>query len=181
LLSRALGFRVPPNMASDKQDATIPAVADAKPEARLAELKLELPSAPKAMGLYKPVMLAGNLAYASGHGPFRADGTLITGRVGADLDLEAGKAAARQTGLAILASLRAALGSLDRVRRVVKVLGMVNATAEFADHPKVINGCSEVLAEVFGPDLGVGARSAIGVHSLPGSIAVEIEAIFEID
>ncbi len=150
------------------------------PESRLAQLKLELPPAPKAMGVYKPVLVVGNMAYASGHGPLRSDGTLITGRVGADLDLAAGKEAARQTGLAILASLRSTLGTLDRVHRVVKVLGMVNATPDFADHPKVINGCSELFAEVFGPDLGVGARSAVGMGSLPSNIAVEIEAIFEV-
>jgi enamine deaminase RidA (YjgF/YER057c/UK114 family) len=149
-------------------------------EARLTQLKIELPPAPKAMGVYKPVLVSGNMAYASGHGPLKSDGSLITGRVGANLTLEQGKAAARQTGLAILASLRATLGSLDRVQRVVKVLGMVNSTLEFADHPKVINGCSELFAEVFGPDLGVGARSAVGMGSLPGNIAVEIEAIFEV-
>jgi enamine deaminase RidA (YjgF/YER057c/UK114 family) len=149
-------------------------------EARVAQLKLVLPPAPKAMGVYKPVMLSGHMAYISGHGPIKEDGSLITGRVGADLDLGAGKAAARQTGLAILASLRATLGSLDRVQRVVKVFGMVNSAAEFVDHPKVINGCSELFADVFGPDMGVGARSAVGVIALPSNIAVEIEAIFEI-
>lgn len=150
------------------------------PESRVSQLKLELPPAPKAMGVYKPVVIAGNMAYVSGHGPLKSDGTLMTGRVGADLDLAAGKAAARQTGLAILATLRAGLGSLDRVQRVIKVLGMVNSTADFADHPKVINGCSELFADVFGADTGVGARSAVGMGSLPGNIAVEIEAIFEL-
>lgn len=154
--------------------------APASPEARLRELNLPLPPAPKPMGVYRPVVTVGNLAYVSGHGPLRPDKSLITGRVGADLDLEAGKQAARQTGLAILASLREHLGSLDRVQRVVKVLGMVNSTAEFLDHPKVINGCSELFVEVFGPDRGVGARSAVGMGSLPGNIAVEIEAIFEL-
>lgn len=149
-------------------------------EARLAELTLELPPAPKPVGVYKPLVLAGQLAYVSGHGPLRPDKTLITGRVGADLDLAAGKAAARQVGLAILATLRAQLGSLDRVRRVIKVLGMVNSTSEFREHPAVINGCSELFADLWGPDHGVGARSAVGMGSLPGNIAVEIEAIFEI-
>lgn len=149
-------------------------------EQRLKELNLPLPPAPKPVGVYKPLVTVGNLAYASGHGPLRTDGTLITGRVGADMDLAAGKAAARQVGLAILATLRASLGSLDRVKRVIKVLGMVNSTADFADHPKVINGCSELFAEVFGPDDGVGARSAVGMGSLPGNIAVEVEAIFEL-
>ena len=149
-------------------------------ETRLAELKLELPPAPKPAGVYKPVVIAGNLAYVSGHGPLKQDKTLITGRVGADLDLQGGKLAARQVGLAILATLRAQLGNLDRVKRVIKVLGMVNATPDFHEHPAVINGCSELFAEVFGQENGVGARSAVGMGSLPGNMAVEIEAIFEV-
>lgn len=149
-------------------------------ESQLTQLKLELPPAPKPVGVYKPMVIAGSLAYISGHGPLRSDKSLITGRVGADLDLAAGKMAARQVGLTILATVRAGLGSLDRVRRVIKVLGMVNATADFCDHPAVINGCSELFAEVFGPEHGIGARSAVGMGSLPGNIAVEIEAIFEI-
>ena len=150
------------------------------PETRLAELKLELPPAPKPMAVYKTLVVCGNLAHVSGHGPLKPDRSFITGRVGADLDLEAGKAAARQTGLAILATLRGELGSLDRVKRVVKVLGMVNCTPEFRDHPQVINGCSELFRDVFGPENGVGARSAVGMGSLPGNIAVEIEAVFEL-
>jgi enamine deaminase RidA (YjgF/YER057c/UK114 family) len=150
------------------------------PEARVIQLGLELPPAPKPAGVYKPVLVTGNLAYVSGHGPLRSDGSLMTGRLGADLDLAAGQAAARQTGLAILASLRGSLGSLDQVRRVIKLFGMVNSTAEFVDHPKVINGCSELFAEIFGQDCGVGTRSAIGTVSLPANIAVEIEGIFEV-
>jgi enamine deaminase RidA (YjgF/YER057c/UK114 family) len=150
-------------------------------EARVAQLELELPPAPKPVAVYKPLVIAGNMAYVSGHGPLKPDKTLITGRVGADLDLAAGKAAARQTGLAILATLREQLGSLDRVKRVVKVLGMVNSTPNFGEHPAVINGCSELFADVFGRDNGIGARSAVGMGSLPGNIAVEIEAIFEIE
>jgi len=150
------------------------------PEARLAELKLELPCAPKPVAVYKPLVICGNLAYVSGHGPLKSDKTMMTGRVGQDLDLEAGKAAARQTGLAILATLRNELGSLDRVKRVIKVLGMVNCTPDFRDHPQVINGCSELFRDVFGPENGIGARSAVGMGSLPGNIAVEIEAVFEI-
>ncbi len=150
-------------------------------EARIQKLRLELPPAPKPVAVYKPLVIAGNMAYVSGHGPLKPDKSLITGRVGADLDLAAGKAAARQVGLAILATLRSELGSLNRVKRVIKVLGMVNSTPDFPDHPKVINGCSELFAEVFGPDCGVGARSAVGLGSLPGNIAVEIEAIFEIE
>jgi enamine deaminase RidA (YjgF/YER057c/UK114 family) len=149
-------------------------------ESRLLELKLELPPAPKPVAVYKPLVIVDRLAYVSGHGPLKPDKTLITGRVGADLDLARGKIAARQVGLAILATLRAQLGSLDRVKRVVKVLGMVNCTPEFRDHPQVVNGCSELFAEVFGPENGIGARSAVGMGSLPGNIAVEIEAIFEL-
>src|SRR6185295_18528848 len=108
-------------------------------EKRISELKLELPPAPKPVAVYKPLVIVGNLAYVSGHGPLKTDKTLITGRVGADTDLDGGKAAARQTGLAILATLREHLGTLDRVVRVVKVLGMVNATPEFRDHPAIIN------------------------------------------
>ena len=150
------------------------------PEQRLAELRLELPPAPKPVAVYKPLVIVGNMAYVSGHGPLRADRTLITGVVGRDLDLDEGKAAARQVGLAILATLRSELGSLDRVRRIIKVLGMVNTAPDFYDHPKVINGCSELFAEIWGPDDGVGARSAVGMGPLPGNIAVEIEAIFEL-
>ena len=149
-------------------------------EKRLAELKLELPPAPKPVAVYKPVVIIGNMAYVSGHGPVKPDKTTITGKVGQDLDLAAGKLAARQVGLAILATLQAQLGSLDRVKRLVKVLGMVNCTPDFRDHPQVINGCSELFVEVFGPENGLGARSAVGMGSLPGNIAVEIEAIFEI-
>jgi len=150
-------------------------------ELRLAQMQLELPPAPKPVAVYQPLVTVGNLAFLSGHGPLKPDRSLITGRVGAELDLAAGKVAARQVGLAILATLRSELGSLNRVRRVIKVFGMVNCTPEFRDHPQVINGCSELFAELFGSDNGVGARSAVGMGSLPGNIAVEIEAIFEIE
>jgi len=150
------------------------------PEQKLQSLGLVLPPAPKPVAVYKPLVVFGNAAYVSGHGPLRVDGTLITGVVGRDLDLEGGKAAARQVGLAILATLRAQLGSLDRVKRLVKVLGMVNTAPDFYDHPKVINGCSELFAEIWGPEQGIGARSAVGMGPLPGNIAVEIEAIFEL-
>lgn len=149
-------------------------------ESRLAELKIELPPAPKPIGVYKPLVVVGNMAYVSGHGPLRSDKSLIAGRVGEGYDLDYGKAAARQTGLAILATLREGLGSLDRVKRVVKVLGMVNCVPGFGDHPKVINGCSELFAEIWGTEHGVGARSAVGMGSLPGNITVEIEVIFEL-
>jgi enamine deaminase RidA (YjgF/YER057c/UK114 family) len=150
-------------------------------EARIAELKLELPPAPKPVAVYQPLVIAGHMAYVSGHGPLKPDKSLILGRVGADLDLAAGKLAARQVGLAILATLRSELGSLDRVKRLIKVLGMVNSTPDFRDHPAVINGCSELFADVWGREHGIGARSAVGMGSLPGNIAVEIEAIFELN
>jgi enamine deaminase RidA (YjgF/YER057c/UK114 family) len=130
------------------------------------------------MGVYQPLVVVGKFAYVSGHGPLKADGSLVTGRVGLDLDLAGGKAAARQAGLTILATLRRALGSLDRVERVIKTFGMVNCTPEFTEHPKVINGCSELFADVWGERKGIGARSAVGHNSLPGNIAVEVEAIF---
>lgn len=149
-------------------------------EKRLTELGLELPPPPKPAGVYKPVVLVGNLAYVSGHGPLKNDGTLIVGRLGDNMSLEQGQQAARQTGLAILASLRNGLGSLDRVVRVIKLLGLVRSTDSFDQQPSVINGCSQLFADLFGQDNGVGARSALGTNSLPGGIAVEIEGIFEI-
>jgi enamine deaminase RidA (YjgF/YER057c/UK114 family) len=149
-------------------------------EARLRDLHLELPKAPKPVAVYKPLVVSGNHAYVSGHGPLRTDGSLIQGVVGRDLTLEEGKLAARQVGLAILATLKENLGSLDRVNRVVKILGMVNTAQDFYDHPKVINGCSELFAEIWGSDKGIGARSAVGMGPLPGNIAVEVEAIFEL-
>ena len=149
-------------------------------EQRFASLSLELPPAPKPVAVYRPVVVVQGLAYVSGHGPVCQDGSLIKGRVGSDLTLIEGHAAARQTGLALLATLRAHFGSLDAIKRVIKVLGMVNSAADFFDHPKVINGCSELLAQVFGEECGIGARSAVGMGPLPGNIAVEIEAIFEL-
>lgn len=149
-------------------------------EDRLAALHLELPAAPRPVAVYRPVMAVQGLAYVSGHGPRRLDGSLIIGRVGADLTCDEGHAAAKVVGLGILATLRAEFGSLNRVRRVIKVLGLVNSAPDFFDHPKVINGCSELFAAVFGEADGIGARSAIGVGPLPGNIAVEIEAIFEV-
>lgn len=148
-------------------------------ENRITELKLELPPPPRPMGVYLPTVRVGSVLYVSGHGPLKADRSLITGRVGADLDTNAGYLAARQVGLTILATLRHDLGTLDRVVRLVKTLGMVNSTPDFLDHPKVINGFSDLMKEVFG-EHGVGARSAVGMAALPGNIAVEIEAIFEV-
>jgi enamine deaminase RidA (YjgF/YER057c/UK114 family) len=148
-------------------------------EARLAELKLELPPAPKPVATYVTAVRHGDLLYVSGHGPLRPDGTMHLGKVGANLDVPAGHAAARQTGLAILATVRSQLGSLDKVVKLVKVLGMVNCTPEFGEQPRVINGFSDLMVEVFG-DSGKGARSAVGMGSLPGHIAVEVEAIFQV-
>lgn len=149
-------------------------------DARFAALNLELPPAPKPVGVYKPLVVVGNLAYLSGHGPLLADKSLITGKVGTDLNLQQAKLAARQTGLALFATIKSQLGSLSRVSRVVKVLGMVNAASDFHEHPEVINGASDLFAEVWGPDAGVGARSAVGMGSLPANIAVEIEMIVEL-
>ncbi len=150
------------------------------PDKRIVELHLTLPPAPKAVAVYKTAVQVGNLLYVSGHGPYKADKTLITGRLGQDMTVDQGKEAAKQTGLAILATVRETLGSLNKVKRLVKSFGMVNCTAEFADQPKVINGYSELMKDVFGDDAGVGARSAVGHNSLPGNIAVEIECIFEV-
>jgi enamine deaminase RidA (YjgF/YER057c/UK114 family) len=150
------------------------------PEQTFAQLNLTLPPAPKPVAVYKPLVVVDRMAYVSGHGPLKPDKSLITGVVGRDLTLEEGQAAARQVGLAILATLREQLGSLDKVKRLIKVLGMVNTAPDFYDHPKVINGCSELFAEIWGPDHGIGARSAVGMGPLPGNIAVEIEAIFEL-
>jgi len=150
------------------------------PEQNFASLNLTLPPAPAPLGVYKPCLIDGKYLYVSGHGPLREDATLIVGRVGQDLDADQGKAAAQQVGLAILATLKANLGSLDKVRRVIKTLGMVGCIPEFERHPYVINGCSELFARVWGPDNGVGVRSAVGMGSLPGNIPVEIEVIFEL-
>ncbi len=149
-------------------------------EAKLVELNLSLPPAPAPAGVYKPLVISGNVVFLSGHGPVTLDGTLLTGRVGADVDKDQGKLAARQVGLTMLATLKSQLGSLDKVARVLKVLGMVNATPDFGEHPYVINGCSELFADVFGVEDGIGSRSAVGMGSLPGNITVEIEAQFEL-
>jgi enamine deaminase RidA (YjgF/YER057c/UK114 family) len=151
---------------------------------KLKSLGLELPPAPKPIGLYKPMLVIGDLVYVSGHGPLKSDRTLITGRLGSKqadgLTLEQGQMAAKQTGLAILATLKAGLGSLDRIARVVKLLGLVRCTDDFDQQPAVINGCSQLFVDLWGDDLGIGVRSALGTNALPGGIAVEIEAIFEI-
>lgn len=150
------------------------------PEQAFAQTGLSLPPAPTPMGVYKPYLIDGKYLYVSGHGPVQDDTTLIVGRVGDDLDIDQGKLAARQVGLTILSTIRTNLGSLDRVKRVIKVLGMVNCTSDFGQHPYVINGCSELFASVWGADNGIGVRSAVGMGTLPGNIPVEIEALFEL-
>jgi enamine deaminase RidA (YjgF/YER057c/UK114 family) len=153
----------------------------ASPETRLKELGIVLPTPPKPVAKYKPAVLVGNMLYVSGHGPATLNGqTVVLGKVGARLTLEQGKESARLVGINILSTVRSVLGSLDRVKRLVKTLGMVNAPPEYLDHPQVINGFSELMAQVFGDDAGVGARSAVGMGSLPGEIPVEIECIFEV-
>ena len=154
--------------------------ANSSPDQRLRQLGLTLPPAPSPMGVYKPCLIDGKYLYVSGHGPVKEDKTLITGRVGKDLDLEDAKLAARQVGLTILSTIVSHLGSLDKVKRVIKVLGMVGCTPEFDRHPYVINGCSELFAQIWGEDNGIGVRSAVGMGSLPGNIPVEIEALFEL-
>jgi enamine deaminase RidA (YjgF/YER057c/UK114 family) len=150
------------------------------PHRTFESLALTLPPAPKPVGVYKPCLVVGQHLYLSGHGPLLPDNTLMRGRVGRDLDAEQGKQAARQVALAMLATLIGSLGSLDKVRRVIKVLGMVNCTADFEKHPYVINGASELFAEIWGAENGVGVRSAVGMGSLPDDIPVEIEGIFEL-
>lgn len=151
------------------------------PETRLKELNIQLPTPPRPVAKYKPAIQVGNILYVSGHGPAKSDGKPpMLGKVGARLTMEQGKEVARLVGINILATVRNTIGSLDKVKRLVKTLGMVNATPEFVDHPHVINGFSELMAEVFGEDAGVGARSAVGMGSLPGDLPVEIECIFEV-
>ena len=150
------------------------------PEQAFKQTGLTLPPAPKPMGVYKPCLVDGKYLYVSGHGTVKNDGSLIVGRVGTDLDFEQAKLAARQVGLAILATIKENMGSLDKVKRVIKVLGMVNCIPDFENHPYVINGCSELFKEVWGEENGVGVRSAVGMGSLPGNIPVEIEALFEL-
>ena len=154
----------------------------ATPEERLQQLHLTLPTPPKPVAKYKTAVLAGTMLYVSGHGPAKiSDKTPIAGRVGADLTTEQGMESARAVGLNILSTVKATLGSLNKVKRLIKTLGMVNCTAEYKDQPKVINGFSELMAEVFGEEAGVGARSAVGMGSLPSNIPVEIECIFEVE
>ncbi|HTI11921.1 MAG TPA: RidA family protein [Puia sp.] len=147
---------------------------------QFALLALSLPPAPSPLGVYKPYLIEGKYLYLSGHGPVRDDKTLIIGRIGRDMDIEQGKEAARQVGLTMLSTIRTHIGPLDKIRRVIKILGMVNCTPEFERHPYVINGCSELFAAIWGEENGIGVRSAVGFGSLPDNIPVEIEAIFEL-
>ncbi len=147
-------------------------------EQRLEQLGLPLPPAPKSLGVYRPIVVVGDIAYLSGHVPLQQDGTLVTGRIGQDLDQRAGYEAAQLAGLAMLATLKSTLHTLERVERVIKIFGVVNCVPHFEQQPAVINGCSDLLVDVFGPDRGVGARSVIGAASLPGNAPVEIEAMF---
>ena len=149
-------------------------------EEKISELGYELPTLPASKGIYKRCLIDGKNVYVSGHISVNTDGSSITGKLGKDLSEEQGKVAARQCGLAILSSLKAELGDLQKIKRVMKVLGMVNATPDYEKHPIVINGCSELFVELWGEDNGKGVRSAVGMGSLPGNVAVEIEAMFEI-
>jgi enamine deaminase RidA (YjgF/YER057c/UK114 family) len=148
-------------------------------EARLKDLGIELPTPPRPVATYAMAVRSGNLLFLSGHGPLRDGRVVYQGKVGRDLSIEQGQEAARLTGLNLLASVRDALGSLDRVRQVVKVLGMVQCADDFTEHPKVINGFSDLMVEVFG-DAGRHARSAVGMGSLPLGIPVEVEMVLEV-
>lgn len=147
---------------------------------KLKELGITLPTPSKPIANYVKAVRTGNLLFLAGHGPSLTDGTTITGKVGKDLTLEQGYDAARQTAISLIATLKNELGDLNKVKRVVKVLGMVNCPAEFVDQPKVINGCSDLLVAVFG-DKGKHARSAVGMNSLPNNMAVEIEIVVEVE
>jgi enamine deaminase RidA (YjgF/YER057c/UK114 family) len=150
------------------------------PEQNLAALQVFMPVIPKPKAIYKPCLVDGKNLWVSGHVPVRDDGTRIRGKVGQDMDADEARKIARYVGLCILSSVRTHLGSLDKVKRVIKVLGMVNATPDFEQHPYVINGCSELFAEIWGEENGVGVRSAVGMGSLPDGIPVEVEALFEL-
>lgn len=150
------------------------------PEEAFAALNLSLPPAPTPLGVYKPCLIDGKYLYLSGHGPVRDDKSLIIGRIGSEMDIEEGKLAARQVGLTMLSTIKENVGSLNRIKRVVKILGMVNCTADFERHPYVINGCSELFADIYGTENGIGVRSAVGMGSLPDNIPVEVEALFEL-
>lgn len=148
-------------------------------EERIKELELELPPAPPLGGIYYPVVITGNYLYVSGQGPVKNDTQLIKGKVGKDLTMEEGQLAARQVGLTMLSTIKAQIGDLNKIKRLIKTLGMVNCFPDFEQHPQTINGFSQFMVDVFGEEKGKGARSAVGM-SLPGNIAVEVECIFEL-
>jgi len=150
-------------------------------EQKLTELGLILPTLPGSKGIYKSCLEVGNLLYVSGHVSINEDGSFIIGKVGADVDDDEAKRAALQCGLAILSSIKAHFGNLNRIKRVIKILGMVNAIPEYTKHALIINGCSELYVQLWGNDNGKGVRSAVGMGSLPNNVAVEIEAIFEFE
>ena len=150
-------------------------------ESKIAEMNLTLPPPSPKGGVYQSMLVVEGQALFSGHVPVLPDGSMLTGRVGEEVDLEAAQTAARQVGLCILATAKATLGSLDRIKRVVKLLGMVNCASDFGQHPQVINGCSELFRDLWGEDLGVGVRSAVGMGSLPSNVTVEIEGVFLVD
>ena len=149
-------------------------------EQKLSELNLSLPVLPASKGIYKKCLVVENLLYVSGHVSVKTDGSSITGKLGKDLSDEEGRTAARQCGLAILSSIKEYLGDLDKIKRVIKIFGMVNSIFEYENHPAIINGCSELYVQLWGEENGKGVRSAVGMGSLPGNVAVEIEAIFEL-
>jgi len=151
------------------------------PDENFVQTGLNLPPAPSPLGVYKPYLIDGKYLYVSGHGPVNNDKSLIIGRIGDTINMEDGKLAARQVGLTILSTIKTNLGSLNKVKRVIKVLGMVNCTPDFEKHPFIINGCSELFAQVWGAENGIGVRSAVGFGSLPDNIPVEIEALFELE
>lgn len=150
-----------------------------KLEEEIARLDLNLPPAPPAGGVYKPIIIINKMLYVSGQGPVQNDASLITGKLGKELNTKEGYDAARQVGLTMLSTIKSQIGDLNKIKRLVKTLGMVNCTQDFHEQPQVINGFSELFAELLGDDHGKGARSAVGMI-LPGNIAVEIEAIFEL-
>ena len=150
-------------------------------EQKLTELGLVLPTLPGSKGIYKSCLEVGNLLYISGHVSINEDGSFIIGKVGADVDDDEAKRAALQCGLAILSSIKAHFGNLNRIKRVIKILGMVNAVPEYTKHALIINGCSELYVQLWGNDNGKGVRSAVGMGSLPNNVAVEIEAVFEFE
>ena len=170
-----------PEAQTDTAVAEPAAAVEQRPdfEARLAELGVELPDMPVPIANYVRAVRSGDLVFLAGHGPLLADGGYVTGKVDTDLSIEEGYEAARLTCVALLSSLKGEIGDLNRVRRIVKVFGMVNSTPEFTDQPKVINGCSDLLVEVFG-ESGRHARAAVGMASLPIGIAVEIEMVVEV-